>query len=348
MSKDLNFFKRYFNGKYSRSDYNAVLKGFQSEGDESDFAKQIKSHWMDFEEPENSDVNINLILLKLHRQIIRKKNNEKPVRLLHTLQRIAAILFIPLFIASSIFIFKDDIMNKDKASWAEIKCPLGVRTEFTLPDGSTGYLNSGSSLKFPASFNGAKRSVELFGEAYFDVVHDKNHPFHVKTGKLDVKVLGTTFNVVAYPDMQFEEVTLRTGKVQISNINGNKLADLNPDEQLSIDLVNNKYSKRKVTASQYTSWTNGVLSFRNERFEQVASRLSRWYNVEIELDGDELDDYIYHATFKNEPLEEVLKLMEFTAPISYRFQPRESLPDGSFTKRKVFIKFDKEKTKEFH
>ena len=348
MPKNLNYFKRYFDGKYSRSDYNAVLKGFQSKGDKTDFSKKLESHWMDYKEPETSDVKLTPILTKLHRQIIQSRETKKKVRFLNALQRIAAILFIPLLIASSILIFRDSFVSQEDISWAEIKCPLGVRTEFSLPDGSTGYLNSGSSLKFPTSFNGNERSVKLLGEAYFDIAHNEKKPFHVKTGKLDVKVLGTKFNVVAYPEQQFEEVTLETGKVEVLNTSGNKLTELNPNEQLSLNLETNKYIKRSVAASQYVSWTNGVLSFRNERFEQVAMRLSRWYNIEIELEGDQLNNYIYHATFENEPFEEVMKLMELTAPISYHFEDRKLLPDGSFTTKKVFIKFDKEKMEEFH
>ncbi len=348
MAKELRFFKRYFEGKYSRTDYNSVLKGFQTKGDSNEFASNLQDHWKEYKEPQSFDVNLDPILLKLHRQIIGDKKDRQPIKLWGMLQRVAAILFIPLLLASIVFNFKNEFIVEQETSWAEIKCPLGVRTEFELPDGSTGFLNSGSTLKFPTSFKMNERSVQLLGEAYFDVVHNKNQPFHVQTGKLDVKVLGTTFNVVAYPEQQFEEITLESGKVDILSKSGQSITVLLPDEQLNLDLQTNKYQKSKVVASQYISWTTGVLSFRNERFEQVVRRLGRWYNIDIVLEGTELNNYTYHATFENEPFEEVLKLMELTAPISYQMEARKLLPDGSFSKRKVHLKFDQEKMKEFN
>ena len=347
MAKQHSFFKRYFDSNYSRSDYNSVLKGFEAKNADGEFAESLNEHWMNYEDPKDSSVNLNPVLLKLHRQIIQGKNEMKPIKLFNTIQRIAAILFVPLLIASSVFFFQDRIEKNTKSSWAEIKCPLGVRTQFELPDGSTGFLNSGSSLKFPSSFNGKDRSVQLLGEAYFDVIHNNKQPFHVKTGRLDVKVLGTSFNVVAYPDQQFEEITLESGSVDILSKIGERLTVLKPDEQLSLNLETNKYSKSEVTASQYISWTAGILSFRNERFEQVARRMSRWYNVDIDLEGEELNGYIYHATFENEPLEEVLKLMALTAPITFKITNRKLLKDGSFTDRVVSIKYDSNKLIEF-
>jgi len=231
-------------------------------------------------------------------------------------------------------------------SYAEIQCPLGARTKFYLPDGSTGFLNSGSRLKYPVLFT-TERKVELSGEAFFDVVHNAEIPFHVNTKNLDIKVLGTTFNVIANEDEPTEEIILQNGKVDVSSPDGKQLAIMKPNEQITLDIQKQTFVKNEVEASQYTSWTEGKLVFRNENMQQVARRLSRWYNAEVIVDDRMLDDFTFHATLKDEPLDEVLKLLSITTPLSYEIEKRASNEDGLFPKRKVIIRINHSKISQF-
>jgi len=294
-----------------------------------------------------SDRNLKPILDRVHHHI-RLNEGNKPIRLnwVQGFQSVAAILIIPLLLSFLGYFYFQFKSSATPGSFAEIQCPMGVRTKFQLPDGSTGYLNSGSSLKYPVQFIG-ERKVELIGEAFFDVVHNAEIPFHVNTKNLDIKVLGTTFNVIANEDEQTEEIVLQTGKVDVSSKSGDQMAVLKPNEQLTLDIEKQTVSKNKVEASQYTSWKEGKLVFRNENMQQVARRLSRWYNVEVMVDDKQLENYTFHATFFDEPLDEVLKLISITTPISYNEDKRISDSDGVFQKRKIILRVNQSKINQF-
>ncbi len=294
-----------------------------------------------------SDKDFNPILDRVHHHI-RLHEGDKPIRIiwLQGFQRVAAILIIPLMLSFLAYFYFQSKPSVGPISYAEIQCPMGVRTKFQLPDGSTGYLNSGSRLKYPVSF-ATERKVQLVGEAFFDVIHNEKLPFHVNTKNLDIKVLGTTFNVIANEDEQTEEIVLQTGKVDVSSKSGDQMAVLKPNEQLTLDIEKQTVNKNDVEASQYTSWKEGKLVFRNENMQQVARRLSRWYNAEVIIDDRMLDTYTFHATFADEPLDEVLKLLSMTTPLSFEEEKRESNQQGVFQKRKIVLRINQSKINHF-
>jgi len=294
-----------------------------------------------------TDRNLLPILDKIHHLISLKEGNKgQSTGWWLYFQRIAAILIIPLLLSFLAYFYFHSEKASETLSYAEIQCPMGVRTKFQLPDGSFGFLNSGSSLKYPVKFIG-ERKVELTGEAFFDVVHNKKMPFHVNTHNLDIKVLGTTFNVIAHEDESTEEIVLQTGKVNVSSKEGKQLAVLAPNEQLTMDTEKRTFTKNAVEASQYTTWKDGKLVFRNENMQKVARRLSRWYNAEVIINDRQLDVYTFHATFIDEPLDEVLKLLAFTTPISYSEEKRVSNLEGVFQKRKIVLSLNQSKIKQF-
>ncbi len=291
--------------------------------------------------------NLRPILDRIHHNIHLNEGN-KPIRLswVQGFQRVAAILIIPLLLSFLGYFYFQSKTPTPPVSYAEIQCPMGVRTKCQLPDGSTVYLNSGSRLKYPAQFIG-KRSVELTGEAFFDVVHNAQIPFHVNTKNLDIKVLGTTFDVIANEDEQTEEIVLQTGKVDVSVKSGKQLAAMLPNQQLTLDIEKQTITKNEVEASQYTTWKEGKLVFRNENMQQVARRLSRWYNAEVVVDDRMLDTYTFHATFADEPLDEVLKLLSITTPFSFKEEKRTSDQEGVFQKRKIVLTINQSKINQF-
>jgi len=294
-----------------------------------------------------SNRNLKPILDQIHHRIRLNENSKlKQLNWRQTFQRVAAVLFIPLLLSFSVYFYFQSEKSTSTVSYAEIQCPLGVRTKFQLPDGSTGFLNSGSRLKYPVSFT-KERTVELSGEAYFDVVQNKEIPFHVNTKNLDIKVLGTTFNVIAYENEKTEEIVLETGKVYVSSKCGKQLAVMSPNYQLTLDTEKQTFTKKAIVASQYTTWKEGKLTFRNENMQQVALRLSRWYNAQVVVDDRLLDDYTFHATFIDEPLDEVLKLISITTPISYIEEKRASDKEGIYQKRKISLRFNHLRNNQF-
>jgi len=293
------------------------------------------------------NINLKPALDKVHHHIRLNENCKlKPLNWGQAFQRVAAVLIIPLLLSFLVFLHTQSEKSSISVSYAEIQCPLGVRTKFQLPDGSTGFLNSGSRLKYPVVFT-QQRTVELSGEAFFDVVHNKEIPFQVKTRNLDIKVVGTIFNVIANEDEGTEEIVLQSGEVDISSKSGKQLAVLLPNEQLTINIEKQTFTKKQVIASQYTTWKEGRLVFRNENMQQVAVRLSRWYNAWVIVEDSLLNDYTYHATFIDEPLDEVLKLISITTPITYREERRTSDKEGIYQKRKIVLQINKLKINQF-
>jgi ferric-dicitrate binding protein FerR (iron transport regulator) len=348
---DANILRRYFANKYSRKDFFSISSAIHQKERNFHLEKQMKAYWMDFDEDELPDVQLNYILDKVQHRIYldeNRKRKKKVISFWQLAQRIAAILFVPLLIGSVIYNNWYPTNKQTPTSWAEIQCPLGVRTKFHLPDGSTGYLNSGSILRYPVSFE-KNRNVVLSGEGFFNIKHDKNLPFHVETKNLDIKVLGTSFNVVAFDNEKSEEIILQTGHVDVSDHNGNKMASLTPEQRFVLERENMKFNLGKVVSEQYTTWKDGKLMFRNEGIEDVAVRLGRWYNAEILIDHTDarISAYTFHGTFIDEQLEDVLKVISMSSPISYKEFARESDKNGTYSKRRIILSINPNKIKEF-
>ncbi len=342
LTKDV--LNRFFSGEYSHRDYSKIHEAFSNEDGRQRMKALMETHWMDYDMEKEGPADIERMLHQLQHRIYLEENR-KVVNWSSRIQKIAAFLFLPLFLSFAIYLFID---RKDKPveAFAEIKSPLGGKTFFTLPDGSTGCLNNGSALRYPVLFTG-NRQVALTGEAFFDVVHNGT-AFHVLTEDLDVEVMGTTFNVSAYGDDQSEKIILRSGKVLVSTVEGKKLAILDPDQQLTYGKESRQFQLSKVNASQFTAWTEGKLVFRNETLDEVVKRLSRWYNADFEIMDQELVRHTFHATFQDEPLDEVLKLLALTTPIRYE-EVKRNIQNGEMQgRKKVILKLDRSKMEMFH
>jgi len=153
---------------------------------------------------------------------------------------------------------------------------------------------------------------------------------------------------MGYEDQPNEEITLKTGSLKILSKSNKQLSILSPDQQFVLDKEHNQFIKREVNALNYTSWISGKLIIQDERFEDVAKKLSRWYDVEIEIEDQRLKDFKYYATFEDEPLDEVLRLIVITAPIQYQEETRVRDADGSFSKRKIKFRTNENRIKDFN
>ena len=221
--------------------------------------------------------------------------------------------------------------------WAEINVPEGARIEFLLPDSTSGWLNSGAKLKYPIAFS-QHRQVDLIGEAFFKVRHKEHSDFTVSVADMDIKVLGTQFNVSAYSDETVTEVVLKEGKVEINGKAGVFRQTLQPGEKILYDHNANSLDMKKVDPKLYSAWTNGYLVIDNETLEQAARKIERWYNAEISIHDDALKNFRFKATLKEEPLEEVLRFIAMTTPITYKIVKRDFDSNGILKKKQVIIK----------
>ena len=297
----------------------------------------IGQHWNEFPGSRNeSKKDLSIIYDQLREQI--RRDQPSPVslkkRMMRLYSQIAAILLLPLLIYTA-FILSDKNRNEETA-WAEIYAPPGTRTQFQLPDGSKGWLNSETKLKYPLNFK-YNRQVNLVGEAYFEVSKNKNLPFTVTTSNLDIRVLGTTFSVSALSDEPTTDVVLEEGSVEICNTGIGLKTILKPDHKLVFNNLNHEYQTTSLNALQYDAWKDGMLIFRNESLGEVFKRLSRWYNVKITITDDQISRYKYRATFKNEPIEEVIRLIAMTLPIEYKIQKRAYDDQGVYAVKEIAI-----------
>ena len=339
--------KRFFRGNYSRKDYLAVMNLVSDPAREDELRQLMATHWTETGDETLSDAGMDLLLSRIqHRIMTEERQTRKKFRILDTLQRVAALLFLPLLLGSLAYFYFSVPRQAMSGGFAEIECPEGVRTRFTLPDGTTGHLNSGSRLGYALDFN-KNRKVTLSGEAFFQVTKNEKFPFTVHTPHLAILVTGTAFNVISYPGETTEEVILQSGNLEISNPAGTRITALQANQKLRMDLENGSCSRSEVIASQYTGWTEGKLVFRNEDMGQVALRLSRWYNADILIADRRLLDYTFYATFQDEQLDEVLKLLAITTPILYEEKERQPLADGTFPKRKITLRLNPAKLKAF-
>jgi len=201
-----------------------------------------------------------------------------------------------------------------------INVPKGGNYAITLQDGTQVWLNSASSLTYPVSFNGNTRSVELKGEAYFEVAHNKKMPFIVSARGSKITVLGTQFNVMAYENRPIVNTTLLEGSVRLSA--GTQTVVLVPGQQGIADLESAQINIVKANINHALAWKNGYFMFQNDTIEDIMEQISRWYDVEVEYQGD-----MHHKTFggiysKNKELGELLKGLELTGTIHFKIEGR--------------------------
>ncbi|MCG6190670.1 FecR family protein [Maribellus maritimus] len=260
------------------------------------------------------------------------------------LRQAAAVLLLALALnfAYNYLIRPEKSLEKEQTVHQEIKAAFGTQTKILLADGSYVWLNSGSSLRFPASFRQQKvRKVELNGEAFFEVAHNEEKPFIVNTSAIDVKVHGTSFNVSAYNDYNTISVALVEGKVSLVKNFENELKNLitlHPNEVVEYNVEKNElYSTKEMFIDKYIAWKEGKIVFYGDPIDMVVKRLEKWYNVKIIVDDNELKNYRFTATFVDESLEQVLKLLSLSSPIEYKITPAQKKKDNSFSMRIVTL-----------
>lgn len=238
-----------------------------------------------------------------------------------TFLKYAAILvvaFVSGLYVQSIFTDRDQ-----EVQYAEIEVMYGQTSHLFLFDGTEVWLNSGTRFKYPNKFNQNERIVFMEGEAYFKVAPNKCLPFKVKTGKLEVEVLGTSFNLSAYPSEPTQSVFLDEGKVQINDTEGEKIGEISPGQMAVKTDGNSTIQVQDADSYFYTSWKEGKIIFNSEKLSEIAKKMERWYNVEIRFEKESLKDFNFSGTIlRNKPIDQTIMAMELLAPIRFHYQVR--------------------------
>ena len=254
---------------------------------------------------------------------INKKINPRTIYLLWA--KYAAIIVLSFALGSSLFYFSG--ISKYETKLASISSPRGQITSLTLFDGSTVWLNSGSTLQYASDFNTGKREVFVEGEAYFDVVKDKNRPFIVHLENSKVKVHGTSFNVKAYPGSGQVEAVLVEGKIEFIANDSSVL--LSPNERVVLSPLNGKIVKERVDVEKASAWKKGKYYYSNEQLSIIVRQLQRWYDTEFVFDENELEQFTFTGVINREKsVQYNLKLIELTNKINVEFKNERIIITG--------------------
>jgi transmembrane sensor len=259
---------------------------------------------------------------------------------------IAASLLLLASISYFVLDKKPTLNQPDQYTYTSIP---GERKSFQLPDGSTVLLNGGSILKITADFNKVNREITLEGEAYFDVTQNAEKPFIIQAGGMCVKVLGTTFNVKAYPQDRTLETVLISGAVEVTVKDLPKRnVILKPQQKIVIEKLIAPAGNRSDSAANpggqagmhkniaiknvqllaydstvlETSWTKNRLVFDNETLATVATKIERWYGVKVQVDPTIADTYLFTGIFENESIQQMLKALQLSLPFHYKLEDK--------------------------
>ncbi|QEC79690.1 FecR family protein [Mucilaginibacter ginsenosidivorax] len=203
-----------------------------------------------------------------------------------------------------------------------IETPKGGQYQVDLPDGSKVWLNAGSSLRYPTNFNGDVRSVQLAGEAYFEVAKNAKKPFRVVSNSQVVEVLGTHFNISSYIDDTSVKTTLLEGSVKVLSTKSNQSKLLKPGEQSNINYLSNSFNIQTVNTEEVIAWKNGYFLFVDEDLKSIMSKFARWYNVDVEYAGNVDNLRFGGMVSRSRDLAQALKIIEQTGNVKTKIEGR--------------------------
>ena len=255
---------------------------------------------------------------------VNLKDKEQPVRLwaFPRFQRYvaAACVVVAVFLSVSLYIGikigQPEMAQQTYSNW-------GGKSEVALPDGSNVWIHSATSLTYNTNYYSKNRNVRLNGEAYFDVAHDKDHPFVVETEGMKITVHGTKFNVESFPGSENTFVSLKEGSVSLETKAETRF--LHPGEVGTFNKRNGRLQIEKGDIELAVSWASNQIVFKNRPLNEICPLLSKWYNVKINLSPELQEQYRYTFTLRHEPLEEIMRIMSRIHPINYEFNDENML-----------------------
>lgn len=313
---------RYFEGRITRSEEEILSQFVNDVPSNKKMFRQWEKEWM-LSYKWVPEVSNEWKLLQRRMQIRQSLNGTFSTkrRQLRRLVSVAAIAC--LFVLSGIYSFYFYRTTETANNLFTLETAYGEKSKLILADGTAVWLNAGSSLRYAGDFNSRNREVFLTGEAYFEVTKKQDGtPFMVKTDQYSVLVKGTKFNVTSYPEDISAKTTLLEGSVDI--LYKGRHIPVVPGEMLSLDKQNGDFSRQKVQASQYKSWTEGRVEYDKITLNELVVRLSRKYDVRIHLEDDLEKDMFFRVSLRNEEtVGDVFHALSEIIPIRYEWRGRD-------------------------
>jgi ferric-dicitrate binding protein FerR (iron transport regulator) len=307
--------ERYFANELDVEEQLELLKKVESDAELSaEFARyQNTQALLSF-----SDTVVDAADSKRGYQLFRLRiKKQKTFRLLRQVAGYAAAAAFLVFFVHFYHVFHYH-PDHEETTMTSLFVPAGQRIHFTLQDGTTVWLNTQSRLTYPSVFEGDERRVSVEGEAYFEVAHDMERPFIVTSGGMEMKVLGTTFNVHNYEQEDFSRISLIEGSLQVydpENIAESVI--LRPQEEVTIR--NNEMIVAPIKDANYFLWRKGIYSFDNEELSHILKKLELYYDIEIIVKDADMLKWKYTVKFRQrDGIDEILRLMQKIHPFKIR------------------------------
>ncbi len=311
---------------------------------------------LNFKEIDFTEAELNYLWEKLgiETTIIPLRSKIRNKKIINWVNRVAAILFIPLLITSIWFFnktqklesFKKEKIDRMTGVCNTVFAPVGGKTKAVLPDGSEVWLNSGSSIEYPILGKETCREVKLTGEGFFKVVKKPDKPMLVTVPGMLVKVYGTTFNINAYEDNPDVKTVLVEGEISIAKL-GPKGNPANTEYKMKSGEVGKLNRQRNTIAitkannmDVFTGWVNGKYVFKNTPFKEILKRLERLHNVEFILKDKALGDYNFDATFEDQNIDRIMEIFAVSLPIKWESVRGEQNNNKTFLAKRIIISKD--------
>ncbi len=347
----------------SFSEKEQLFRYVNNETNQEKVLEWLKENWDNIKYDDIS-LSSKKLLDRIHQDISRNETNNHFVERKSKVRRIAVNIMkyaAVCVVACGIEWYVITQMNQDvptekvlvSESYNEINVPSGSKSFIVLADSTKVWLNAGAKLRYPSNFQESSRNVYLEGEAFFDVAKNKEKPFYVGVTGMNIKVLGTKFNVKAYADEQSIETTLLEGAIEVVGLKSDQKGEdnlkLTPGQKLvlfkdtqnhTISRFDNKLAKGEdaiikpikieqakvltlIDTEPEISWKEDRLIFNKERFEDVKIKLERWYGVTIEIKDPDILDYRFTGVFENETFEQALLALKQAADFNYQIKKKQ-------------------------
>lgn len=315
----IHLLQNFFSGRISDPQLKELFFWLNSEKGHLEYEKLFNEGWIkDFDATGSID-SVN-VFSKIEARI-KEKQKSKKKHFLIGLRNAAAIFILGMILP--VIYYSTNISSKGNQQVVQYKESLSNEKvkKVTLSDGTDVWLMSGSTISYPSTFAGNEtRNVEVKGEAFFNVAKDSKHPFIVNLGEVGLKVIGTSFNVMNYSEENKIQIVLKTGRIDLfkGEFNPeNQFVKVNPGQLATYSKNESRFSITTTNIDKYTSWTEGILKFRDDPLSDVLKKLGRWYNVRIEVNDSLVANIPFTATIKNENLDQIIDLLQYSTPFKY-------------------------------
>lgn len=326
----------YLSGKATEEERRKLEDWVRQSAENDQYFQQVRNVWQVMHPAFNpAEIDVNEAGKNILANIASTRRNITRALLIYW-QRAAAILVIPLLLLCAyLYLDKGDALH-NTVEYQEVKSPHGTFSEVRLPDGTLVWLNGGSTLRYPLAFRKGERDVFLNGEGYFEVHSDTENPFIVKTEQITLRATGTAFNIEAYNKDSITAVTMVKGKVDVVFGNSSPVS-MKPGERASFNNLTKQCLIAKTDPYKWYAWKDGLMIFRDDPLSYVFKRLGLTFNVDIDLKDPSLANAPYRATFEYESLDEILRLLEMSAPLHFKQNKRVKDSNNTYEKQAIEV-----------